>query len=71
MRWPPRKMRREGESRLAREAPMVSWGGVRSGFLLALSGGRRGRLQARIFPRYCHKHAHGHPLLSFLPEPNL
>jgi hypothetical protein len=39
------------ESRLAREVPMMTWGGVRSGCLLALSGGRRGRLQVKIFPK--------------------
>jgi hypothetical protein len=38
---------------LGREVLMMSWGSVRAGCLLALSGGRRGRLQARISSRFC------------------
>jgi hypothetical protein len=36
---------------------MMPWGSVRTGWSLALSGGRMGRLQEKIFPRSCHKHA--------------
>jgi hypothetical protein len=32
---------------------MMSWGGVRTGCSSTLSGGRRGRLQARISSRFC------------------
>jgi hypothetical protein len=38
---------------LGRGALMTSWGGVRAGCSSTLSGGRKGKLQARISSRFC------------------